>query len=175
MTKRIQSGWPRPPGVRRLIGFCPVALAGLGILFAPPVSAETNIVSRPAGLVRVVLPTNSEALVSTPFLPFNPDINALFADQLTGATNEDLADAIRQWNPLLRAYTNAYNLHSAVRGLRFALIIAVATNSYATRCRLSRQCLGRRFGRRVGRCRGGNDVDARNGIDFLVHSIRASS
>ena len=81
--------------------------AAIGIALAPAF-AVTNTVSRPAGFVRITVPDSSEALVSLPFVAFDSDINALFTNQLTGATNQNQADSIRQWDPTSQAYTNAY-------------------------------------------------------------------
>ena len=71
-----------------------------GILLSLPAFAQTNTVSLPAGFVRVVLPTNSEVLLSVPLdlLP-DSDFNSAFLGQLTGSTNENSADFIRKWTP----------------------------------------------------------------------------
>ncbi len=107
MKRSTQPGWVGA-GVPCRIGLLCAALAGLGLCATPAVPAATNTVSAPAGFVRIVVPAGSEALVSPAFVPFDPDINALFEGQLTGATNVDAADAIRQWDAFLQAYTNAY-------------------------------------------------------------------
>ena len=48
-----------------------------------------GIVSRPAGFVRIEIPSNSQSLVSMPFKPFDSSINSILANQLTGSTNEE--------------------------------------------------------------------------------------
>jgi hypothetical protein len=70
--------------------------------------AQTNTVSEPVGLVRITVTTNLEELVSIPFYAFDAGINAVFSNQLTGATNESDADIVRKWDVGIQGYTNAY-------------------------------------------------------------------
>ncbi len=79
------------------------------ILTASCVLAQTNTVSQPAGFVRVMVPTNSEVLLSVPFdlLP-SPDVNDALYGQLSGSTNESTADVLRKWDPAGSAYESVY-------------------------------------------------------------------
>ena len=77
--------------------------------FPSGASAQTsNIVSAPVGYVRIVVPGNSQVLASMPFNAFNPDINTVIHSQLTGATNQTVADVLLQWDTAAQSYTNAY-------------------------------------------------------------------
>jgi hypothetical protein len=98
---------PRSGGLRPgWVGICVAAVTAL--MLPSALLATTNVVSQPAGLLRATVPPASEALLSMPFIPFNPDIHAVFQDQLTGSDSTDTADAIRQWDTTLQAYTNGY-------------------------------------------------------------------
>ena len=81
------------------------------IMFLTPLflHGQVNTVSKPVGLIRMVVPTNSETVVSAPFdlLP-SAGINDVFGNQLTGSTNEIDSDAIRVWDSSLFQYVNAY-------------------------------------------------------------------
>lgn len=90
-------------------GLCTVIIAAAASLLSLPLHAQTNTVSLPAGFVRVLVPTNSEVLLSVPFdlLP-SPDINDALFGQLTGATNESAADVVRKWDPAGGQYLSAY-------------------------------------------------------------------
>jgi hypothetical protein len=66
-------------------------------LFPVGALAQTNVVSRPVGFVRVEVPAQGQALVSLPFEPFDENINAVLAGQLTGGTNAATADAVLKW------------------------------------------------------------------------------
>jgi len=48
------------------------------IVLAAPSTFATNIVAVPAGYVRLDIPANSSTLSSTPFLPFDDSIQAVF-------------------------------------------------------------------------------------------------
>ena len=94
MTERMTRKWQRLNPAARI----PLLIL-LAVSAAQPitVASETNTVSKPAGFVRLTIPTNSEILVSIPCHAFDPAVNSLFSSQLTGATNESMADTIRKW------------------------------------------------------------------------------
>lgn len=82
--------------------------AGLFVILLVSSSTGQNTVSEPVGFVRAVVPSNSEVLLSMPFDAFDPDIGAVFSNQLTGATNEQTADVVRGWDAASQSYANAY-------------------------------------------------------------------
>jgi hypothetical protein len=62
----------------------------------------------PVGFVRLVVPSNGQALISMPFDAFDPALNAVLSGQLTGSTNSLLSDRISFWLPNAQSYTNAW-------------------------------------------------------------------
>lgn len=87
----------------------------VALMFLSPLllHGQVNTVSKPVGLIRMVVPTNSETVVSAPFdlLP-SADINDVFGNQLTGSTNEIDSDVIRVWDSSLLQYVNAYKFET---------------------------------------------------------------
>ena len=67
-----------------------------------------NIVSRPVGFVRIATPPNKSVLTSIPFYAFKNSIDEVLKGQLTGATNEALADHVIKWDPQLQGYESAF-------------------------------------------------------------------
>ena len=67
-----------------------------------------NIVSRPVGFVRIAAPPNKSVLTSIPFYAFKNSIDEVLKGQLTGATNEALADRVIKWDPQLQEYESAF-------------------------------------------------------------------
>lgn len=65
-------------------------------------------VSEPAGFVRVELASNSSALVSMPFEPFDSSLPNVFSNQLLGASNEAAADRILQWDAAAQQYVASF-------------------------------------------------------------------
>ncbi|MBA4387217.1 MAG: hypothetical protein C0404_04495 [Verrucomicrobia bacterium] len=79
------------------------------LLLTPPCgAAPTNAVSAPAGFVRIQVPGSNSVLACFPVDPFKPGVNNNFSNQLTGATNQTLADCIRQFDSVNQVYTNSY-------------------------------------------------------------------
>ena len=92
-------GWPAAGSAGVLgLGLCLLALAA---------AAATNTVSDPVGFVRLAIAPTNEVLVALPLEAFDPDINALLRGQLTGATNEAAADAVRRWDASAQGYLTA--------------------------------------------------------------------
>ena len=53
--------------------------------------------SVPVGIIRILLPENSRALVSMPFVPFNNSLETIFADQFYGNIDPSASDQVLLW------------------------------------------------------------------------------
>jgi len=71
------------------------------ILFAHPCFSD-NVVSRPAGFVRVELVPQGNTLVSLPFVPYDDSIQSVFDGQLSG-----VPCVVRKWDAVGLVYTDA--------------------------------------------------------------------
>lgn len=80
----------------------------LSLLMGLPGYSDTNTVSVPAGFVRIEIPENDGVWAALPFDPFDASVQMIFSNQLTGATNQSLADIIRFWDLSGQAYSNAW-------------------------------------------------------------------
>ncbi|OGV58769.1 MAG: hypothetical protein A2283_02365 [Lentisphaerae bacterium RIFOXYA12_FULL_48_11] len=78
------------------------------ILASMDAIAASNIISRPVGFVRIAISTNEQKLVSLPFKPFDSSLGRVLAGQLTGSTDEKLADVVLKWDPFLLQYLKAF-------------------------------------------------------------------
>jgi hypothetical protein len=85
--------------------YLPVLL--VATLACPETGFSQNLVSRPAGFVRLVVPAHEQRLLSMPFRPFDPSIGAVLADQLTGGTNAAEADCVLKWDTTFAEYVQA--------------------------------------------------------------------
>ena len=83
-----------------------LCLALTSFLFALNSPAQ-NIVSRPAGVVRIEVGAQEQKLISIPFKPLDSSVNAILERQLTGSTNAQTADSIVKWNSSQASYTRA--------------------------------------------------------------------
>ena len=72
------------------------------------IASADNIVSRPVGFVRIAVPPNKNVLTSIPFYAFKKSIDEVLKGQLTGATNETLADRVIKWDPQFQEYESAF-------------------------------------------------------------------
>jgi len=74
-----------------------------------PLSAfsQDHLTSLPVGFVRVGVPSGTQTLVSTPFVPFDDSIDAVLSGQLTGSTNENRADKVFKWDTGRSEYVSA--------------------------------------------------------------------
>lgn len=68
----------------------------------------SDYVSRPVGLVRIVLASNSSTLVSVPLSPLDGTIQGLFSNQLVGASNHVGADCLLQWDAMGQQYVLSF-------------------------------------------------------------------
>jgi hypothetical protein len=82
-----------------------LALCRAGAVAADPVPQPA---APPVGFVQVTVPSNGYALVSMPFEPFAPGVNAILGGQLTGSTGTNAADVLMRWLPAAQVYTNAW-------------------------------------------------------------------
>jgi hypothetical protein len=64
-------------------------------------------IAPPVGCVRIVIPAQEQRLVSLPFRPFDPSINAVLAGQLTGSSNEAQADCVLKWDAGAQRYVSS--------------------------------------------------------------------
>lgn len=64
-------------------------------------------VAPPVGFVQIVIPPQSDAVVSIPFNPINPSLDIVLAGQLTGSTNLAGADRVLVWDPRSSVYRMA--------------------------------------------------------------------
>ena len=76
-------------------------------------SLAQNIVSRPVGFLRIEIPSQEQALLSTPFYAFNNSVNAMFKDQLAGSEQIEKADRIYKWDNRKSTYISAIKIDDA--------------------------------------------------------------
>lgn len=105
-----RSGWFRRmammAGCSYLAGFpsfTPTQAAGL-----PP-----NVVSKPVGFVKIVIPPKSSVLGSAPFVFSDSSIQSILSGQLTGGSNATDADQLLKWDPATQQYRIIYKLQES--------------------------------------------------------------
>lgn len=93
--------------VRRML---PVFVMAASLVeFLPVYAASTpQHPAPPAGVVQLNVPSNGFQLVCIPFEPFDTNINAVLAGQLTGGSDEESADSFQRWLAWDQVYTNAW-------------------------------------------------------------------
>lgn len=72
--------------------------------------ATPNTVSRPAGFVRIHLPSNNHTLVAFPFDVLDNSVNAILSGQLSGGITLDDGDTLLKWDPAKPGYNMAVKI-----------------------------------------------------------------
>ncbi len=72
-----------------------------------------NVVSKPVGFVKIVIPPKSNVLGSAPFIFSDSSIQSILSGQLTGGTNAAGADQILKWDPTAQQYRIIYKLQGS--------------------------------------------------------------
>lgn len=67
-------------------------------------------VGSPVGFVEIRIPSHSSATVSVPFVPANPSIESVLADQLIASTNLSSCDRVLLWDSANNRYRTAAKL-----------------------------------------------------------------
>jgi hypothetical protein len=81
-------------------------------LHAQGTNGVFDLVSRPAGVVMLSVPADSEAVLSVPFDPFDSALSSLLHGQLTAATATNRGDLARFWD----ATSGRYRTYEKVAG-----------------------------------------------------------
>ncbi len=82
----------------------------LGSAWAGTVLGAGDYASQPAGFVRLTVPGGESVFASTPFEPFDESLDAVFANQLVGATNEESADRVLKWSNAGQEFVPSYKV-----------------------------------------------------------------
>lgn len=82
-----------------------VLCIGLLLLSLTPATAQ---VSTPAGFVRVDVETDIDTLLSMPFTPFDPLVDAVFTNQLAGSSDPEAADRVLAWDRANQTYVGSF-------------------------------------------------------------------
>jgi hypothetical protein len=92
-----------------MIEFSPKAAAVLSVLMLTNgIARAQQLAARPVGVVAVRVAPGEQKIVSTPFLPFDDGIDAVLRGQMTGAGEEENADAVLAWDSAANEYAAAY-------------------------------------------------------------------
>ena len=83
--------------------FCVLAMA-LQWYALPGQAAATNIVSRPAGYVRIAVSPSNQVLSAIPFRAFTNTVPGVLRDQLTGGSTSTVADNVLKWDSGSQAF-----------------------------------------------------------------------
>lgn len=82
-------------------------LAALITLVIVSQATAANLSSRPAGYVKVNVVSNQNTMVAYPFSPFDASIQSVLKSQLTGGTNDAMADRVFKFNAATMKYEEA--------------------------------------------------------------------
>jgi hypothetical protein len=84
-------------------------------------------VSRPAGVVVLVVPGNSQAILSVPFDPYDSRLSAVFQGQLAAATGDANGDLVRFWD----AGSNCYRTYEKNVSGEWRLVLTTSDETNA--------------------------------------------
>ena len=88
---------------------CGVFLSCIAVLLLAAATFGTEVLSsRPAGVIKISLSTNEQKMVSLPFKPFDPSLDAVMAGQLKGSSEERVSDRVMKWDGVALRYEQAY-------------------------------------------------------------------
>jgi hypothetical protein len=92
---------------------CGVLMAGLfAMVVSAPRLATGEPVAPTVGYVEIVIPAQSQAIVSTPFAPADSSLDAVLAGQLTASTNLTAGDCVLVWDATKSRYRTAAALRT---------------------------------------------------------------